>query len=79
MASIRALLFDADGVIQHVTTGFEDRLRCALGVMPEPFDDFVRDMYLAEEPSLTGKADFLETLTNTTAPVFGGADHHRQG
>jgi len=59
---IAAILFDADGVLQHATTDLEARLEGALGFVPEPLDDFTRQVFAAERPALIGEGDFLEAL-----------------
>ncbi|MGH7502141.1 MAG: HAD family hydrolase [Longimicrobiales bacterium] len=63
---IRAVLFDADGVIQHATADLETRLHTALGFVPDSIDDFLHDVYEAEWPALAGQQDFVEAL----APVL---------
>jgi putative hydrolase of the HAD superfamily len=65
VTAIRAILFDADGVIQHATADLETRLEDALGFVPKPIDGFLRDVFQAETPALIGEKDFTETL----APV----------
>ena len=66
MTSIRAVLFDADGVIQHPTGDIVERLEAVLGFLPDPLDDFIRDVMTAEIPALTGEQDFLSAV----APVL---------
>lgn len=63
MSAIRAILFDADGVIQHGTDDLDARVRRSLGFLPEPFDAFVSDVFEAEHGPLTGEVDFVENLT----------------
>jgi putative hydrolase of the HAD superfamily len=65
VGSIRAILFDADGVLQHATDDLEARLERVFGSMPDPIEEFVRDVFGAEALALTGEADFVEQL----APV----------
>ncbi len=62
---IRAILFDADGVIQHATDDLEQRLRVALGFVPQPLDRFMHEIFEAEWPALSGHRDFAESV----APV----------
>jgi putative hydrolase of the HAD superfamily len=61
------VLFDADGVIQHATDDLESRLARVLGRVPEPLDDFLRQLYAAERPCLIGDADFAERLVPVVA------------
>lgn len=63
MTSIRAILFDADGVIQHNTDDLPERLERTLGYLPEPLGDFLQDVIEAERPALTNTADLSDTLT----------------
>ncbi|MDD9941210.1 MAG: HAD-IA family hydrolase [Myxococcales bacterium] len=51
---IRAILFDADGVLQYATDDFEQRIEAVLGFLPSPIEDFKRDVFAAERPTLTG-------------------------
>ena len=60
--TIRAILLDADGVIQHATDDLDTRVEATLGFRPEPFEDFIRDVFTAERPSLTGAQDVVEAL-----------------
>jgi putative hydrolase of the HAD superfamily len=60
---IRAVLFDADGVIQNGNSvGLATRVEQALGFVPEPFGLFTREVLEAEQPALSGKAELLELL-----------------
>jgi putative hydrolase of the HAD superfamily len=59
---IRAILFDADGVLQHATDDLEARLARVLRSIPHPLEEFVQDVFRAEGPALTGEADFVEQL-----------------
>jgi putative hydrolase of the HAD superfamily len=67
VVSIRAILFDADGVIQHATDDLEARLKRVLGFAPESIDEFVRDVFAVEELALTGEQDFAEALVPVVA------------
>lgn len=62
MPSITAILFDADGVLQHASADLAARLASVLGLVPERVDDFVQDVFSAEEPALTGSQDFVNAL-----------------
>lgn len=59
---IRAVLFDADGVLQHLPEGLDERIIRTLGRRPEPFEDFKQAVYAAERPSLIGEAHFRDAL-----------------
>ena len=63
MPPIRAILFDADGVVQH--SGASDlpvRLQRALGVVPPDLETFTREVFDLERSALAGQADFAEAL-----------------
>ncbi|GAA3133832.1 putative hydrolase of the HAD superfamily [Kribbella aluminosa] len=68
----RAVLFDADGVLQRPTFDWWSRLGA---LVPADGDAFVSDLMAAERPALVGKADFRDTLAdvlrrwNSTASV----------
>ncbi|GAB3835146.1 HAD family hydrolase [Kribbella italica] len=56
---IRAVLFDADGVIQVPTVDWRATLRTFLRP-DQSAEEFVLDLMTSERPSLTGKGDFRE-------------------
>jgi FMN phosphatase YigB (HAD superfamily) len=58
---IRAVLFDADGVIQRPATDWQSALGKALGPTKD-LDEFVGEVFAAERPALTGGSDFAESL-----------------
>ena len=60
---VRAVLFDADGVIQFPASNFEACLQAALGHSQRTVEAFVRDASAAELTTLTGERDFVEVLT----------------
>ena len=63
MPPVRAILFDADGVLQHGNGGaLLPRLQKALGFVPEPLESFIRDVLDAEQPALAGQAELLDQL-----------------
>lgn len=62
MKSIRAVLFDADGVIQDNTDDLPERLERTLGFIPDDIGAFIRDVVEAERPALTNVSDFSDTL-----------------
>jgi putative hydrolase of the HAD superfamily len=60
---IRAVLFDADGVLQRGNGGdLSPRLERALGFLPEPLEPFISDVLDAERPALAGQAELLDLL-----------------
>ena len=68
MLPIRAILFDADGVIQHANADdLPARLQRVLGFIPEDLDAFTREVFEAERPALAGQADFAEMLEPVVA------------
>lgn len=56
---IKAVLFDADGVIQSAASSFYADLK---GLVESDGDKFVSEVFAAEAPTSTGKADFKEGL-----------------
>ncbi|HWD82763.1 MAG TPA: HAD-IA family hydrolase [Kribbella sp.] len=70
--SSRAVLFDADGVLQRPTFDWWTRLG---SLVPGDGDAFVAELMAAEKPSLVGKGDFRDALAdvlrrwNSTATV----------
>jgi putative hydrolase of the HAD superfamily len=63
---IRAILFDADGVLQGPGAKFETCLRAALGAAREPLDEFLHEASAVELLTLTDERNFCEVL----APVL---------
>ncbi|HJL60578.1 MAG TPA: HAD-IA family hydrolase [Pseudomonadales bacterium] len=58
---IKAVLFDADGVLQNPTA----RIRCALGKLladQSSVDKFIADIVAVERTCLTGQGDFVSDL-----------------
>lgn len=55
-----AVLLDADGVVQQNPVGWLDELRAV--VAPEHADDFVGDLFHAEQPALRGERDFAAVV-----------------
>lgn len=66
--TIRALLFDADEVLQWPQPNREGALLDVLGFVPEPYADFVARLHAVENTTLTGERDFLEALTHALRP-----------
>jgi putative hydrolase of the HAD superfamily len=63
VATLAAILFDADGVIQHSRTeDLSALLERSLGFVPAELEAFVSEVVEAERPALAGQADFAEVL-----------------
>jgi putative hydrolase of the HAD superfamily len=61
--SIRAVLFDADGVIQNGNGGdLPLRLKRTLGFVPDPFEAFLQDVLDAERPTIAGQGELVQSL-----------------
>jgi putative hydrolase of the HAD superfamily len=65
LATIDAVLFDADGVIQRPTIDWRTTL--AGFVDAAVAEDFVLDLMASEKPSIAGKGDFQEAVTEVLA------------
>ncbi len=65
LATIDAVLFDADGVIQRPTVDW----RAALSrfVPASSAEDFVTDLMVSERPSIAGKGDFQDAIAEVLA------------
>jgi putative hydrolase of the HAD superfamily len=59
--SVRAVLLDADGVVQLPGAAWRASLESLCGV-PTRLDDFLAELFAAERPCLTGAADFEVAL-----------------
>jgi|SaaInlV_200m_DNA_2_1039689.scaffolds.fasta_scaffold15474_3 putative hydrolase of the HAD superfamily len=64
MKEIRAILFDADGVIQLPSTGWRDSLCEICGDKYNP-SDFIKKIFIIEEPCLKGIKSFPENVSET--------------
>ena len=65
--AIRAILFDADGVIQHSTVAsIGQQLQRLTGLGPDQVDPCMREIFQVERAALIGQADFADAL----APVL---------
>jgi putative hydrolase of the HAD superfamily len=58
MGGLRAVLFDADGVIQRAPDYLHARLTEAIGRLPEERETCMSAVFAAEAPALTGAAAF---------------------
>jgi putative hydrolase of the HAD superfamily len=64
---VRAVLWDADGVLQRVPNGWEESMRPAIaGLVADP-DEFLAAAYDAERPALTGDVRWLDVLPGLLA------------
>ncbi|MCP3987137.1 MAG: HAD-IA family hydrolase [bacterium] len=59
--SIKAILFDADGVIQTPRSGHLDAWREVLGPSSR-FEEFLGELFAAERPALIGESSFVTEL-----------------
>jgi putative hydrolase of the HAD superfamily len=62
MTSVRAILFDADGVIQRHSGDFRAACGQLIGTSGEALEQFMRELFVLEKPALTGHRDFVEDL-----------------
>ena len=62
MNAPRAVLWDADGVLQHVPDGWEASMRPAVGHLVDDVEGFLAAAFAAERPALTGDGRWLEIL-----------------
>ncbi len=61
MVNIQAVLFDADGVLQHPVEGGREKVACLDG-SAAPNQEFLADFLEAEMPCLRGDADMADTI-----------------
>lgn len=59
---VRAVLWDADGVLQHLPAGWEASMRPVVGHLVDDVEAFLAEAFAAERPALTGEARWLEVL-----------------
>jgi putative hydrolase of the HAD superfamily len=65
---IDAVLFDADGVVQHPAPRRRDAFEKLLGAgQVSNVDEFLKDVFAAEEPSLIGSDGFVAALADILA------------
>jgi putative hydrolase of the HAD superfamily len=60
--AVRAVLWDADGVLQHLPDGWEASMRPVVEGSVEDVEGFLTEAFEAERPALVGQADWLEVL-----------------
>jgi putative hydrolase of the HAD superfamily len=59
---VRAVLWDADGVLQHLPAGWEASMRPVVGHLVDDVEAFLQEAFAAERPALTGHARWVEVL-----------------
>ncbi len=62
MPGVRAVLWDADGVLQQLPAGWEASMRPVVGHLVDDVEGFLAEAFAAERPALTGDAHWLEVL-----------------
>lgn len=60
---IEAVLFDADGVLQHQEMTLHSLLSDVLSMSPEEVEERYQEVWEAEGPILTGEGNFEETMS----------------
>ena len=56
------MLWDADGVLQHLPAGWEASMRPVVGHLVDDVDGFLAEAFEAERPALAGRARWVEVL-----------------
>jgi len=59
---VEAVLWDADGVLQHLPDGWEASMRPVVGHLVDDVESFLAEAFAAERPALTGEARWIEVL-----------------
>jgi putative hydrolase of the HAD superfamily len=67
MTALKAILFDADGVIQRPSADFRAACGAILGKSGDQLDHFMRELFAVEKPALTGHRDFVADLMEVLA------------
>ncbi|MGA9746785.1 MAG: HAD-IA family hydrolase [Nocardioides sp.] len=65
--SVRAVLWDADGVLQHLPAGWEATMRPAVGHLLDDVAGFLAAAFAAERTCLTGDTRWVEVLPRLLA------------
>ncbi|QNN51601.1 HAD family hydrolase [Nocardioides mesophilus] len=60
--AVRTVLWDADGVLQHLPAGWEASMRPVVGHLVDDVQGFLDEAFAAERPALTGEARWVEVL-----------------
>ena len=61
--TVEAVLFDADGVLQHQEATLHSLLTDVLSLPTEEVEERYQEVWEAESPILTGQGDFVETMS----------------
>ena len=61
---VEAVLFDADGVLQHQNTTLHSVLTDVLSLPPDDIEARYHEVWEAENPILTGQGNFAETISD---------------
>jgi len=61
--SLRAILFDADGVIQKTAVDYRQALMTLLASRSDEADRLVHEIFSAERPALNGRRNFVDALS----------------
>ena len=61
---VEAVLFDADGVLQHQNATLHALLTDVLSLPPEEIEARYHEVWEAESPILTGQGSFTETMSD---------------
>lgn len=72
--TVEAVLFDADGVLQHQDVTLHSLLTGVLSMSPEEAESRYHEVWEAESPILTGKGNFEETMSGLLVK-WGKPDH----
>jgi putative hydrolase of the HAD superfamily len=59
---VRAVLWDADGVLQGLPAGWEATMRPAVGHLVDDVEGFLEEAFAAEKATLTGQAQWVDVL-----------------
>ena len=65
--TVEAVLFDADGVLQHQESTLHSLLTDVLSMPPEEAESRYHEVWEAEGPILTGQGNFVETMSDLLA------------
>jgi putative hydrolase of the HAD superfamily len=72
---VRAVLWDADGVVQHLPAGWEASMRPVVGHLVDDVEAFLTEAFAAERPALTGEVRWVDVLP-TLLERWGIADSY---
>ena len=60
--SVTVVLWDADGVLQHLPDGWEASMRPVVGHLVDDVEGFLAEAFEAERPTLAGQGRWVEVL-----------------